>query len=196
MDHWTYKVITAPTSEPITLAECKTQLRVESSFTDDDTWINDTIPVVREQVEGLINRALMNQTLELALPEFKDVIELPKPPLSSLTSVKYYDDDNALQTLASSEYIVNDYDEPTTINKLSTINYPSTFDRPDAVLVRYQAGYPDAASVPAMVKQAMLMIMTDLYDNRSSITNPSFTTKVEWTPQILSLLSLNKTSWV
>lgn len=192
MDNWTYKVITAPTSEPITLAECKTQLRIESSFTDDDTWINDTIQVVREQVEGLINRALMSQTLELALPKFEDVIELPKPPLSSLTSVKYYDEDNSLQTLASTEYLVNDFTEPVNIVKESSKTYPAVYDRPDAIRITFIAGYADAASVPAMVKQAMLMLMTDLYDNRHTQSDKTPT----WTPQILSLLSLNKTSWV
>ncbi len=188
----TYKVTSAPASEPITLAEAKAQLRVESDMNDDDTWITSAITVVREQVEALTNRALMPQSFELAIEEFADEIQLPKPPFSSLTSVKYYDEDDVLQTLASSYYLVNDFAEPATITKKTNQTYPSTFDRPDAVRIAFSAGYADADSVPTSIKQAMLMLLTDLYDNRSASTSSFSTVKVEWTPAVLNLLSTSK----
>ncbi len=188
----TYKVTSAPSSEPITLSEAKAQLRVESDFNDDDTWITSAITVVREQVEALTNRALMPQSFELAIAKFEDKIELPKPPFSSLTSVKYYDEDDVLQTLASSYYLVNDFAEPATINKKTEQTYPSVYDRPDAVRIAFSAGYADAASVPTSIKQAMLMLLTDLYDNRSATTSSFSTVKVEWTPAVLNLLSTTK----
>jgi uncharacterized phiE125 gp8 family phage protein len=167
-------------------------LRVESDMTDDDTWITSAITVVREQVEALTNRALMPQSFELAIGEFKDEIQLPKPPFGALTSVKYYDEDDVLQTLASSYYLVNDFAEPATINKKTDQTYPSVYDRPDAVRIAFSAGYADADSVPTSIKQAMLMLLTDLYDNRSASTSSFSTVKVEWTPAVLNLLSTSK----
>jgi uncharacterized phiE125 gp8 family phage protein len=174
------------------LSEAKAQLRVESDFTDDDTWINTAITVVREQVESFTNRALMPQSFELAISEFSDEIELPKPPYSSLSSIQYYDLDNVLQTLSSSYYLVNDYTEPAIISKKTDQTYPDTYDRPDAVRIAFSSGYADAASVPSSIKQAMLMLLTDLYDNRSASSSHLNTVKIEWTPAVLNLLSTNK----
>jgi uncharacterized phiE125 gp8 family phage protein len=187
-----YKITTAPTSEPITLAEAKAQLRVESDFSDDDTWITTAITVVREQVEALTNRALMPQSLELAIGEFEDVMQLPKPPFTSLTSIQYYDEDNSIQTLASSVYTLNDFVDPAEIALAYEQTWPTVYDRPDAIRIAFDTGYADAASVPASVKQAMLMLLTDLYDNRSASTSNFNTVKVNWTPAVLNLLSTTK----
>ncbi len=193
MTYHSYKITTAPTSEPITLTEAKTQLRVESDFTEDDTWITSAITVVREQVEALTNRALMPQTLELAVDKFEDSIALPKPPFSSLTSIKYYDEDNVLQTLSSAYYLVNDFVEPAEVVKKNEQTYPAVYNRPDAIRIEFVVGYADAASVPSSIKQAMLMLLTDLYDNRSASTSQFSTVVVKWTPAVLNLLSTSKT---
>ena len=193
MTYHSYKTTTAPTSEPITLTEAKAQLRVESDFTEDDTWISSAITVVREQVESLTNRALMPQSFELAIPKFEDTIALPKPPFSSLTSIQYYDEDDVLQTLSSDYYLVNDFVEPTEVIKKHEKTYPAAYSRPDAIRITFAAGYADAASVPPSIKQAMLMLLTDLYDNRSASSSQMSTVVVKWTPAILNLLSTSKT---
>lgn len=188
-----YKVTVAPTSEPITLAEAKAQLRIESDETADDTWITTSLTIVREQVEDLLNRSIMPQTLELAISTFEDVIQLPKPPFTSLSSITYYDENNVSQTLSSSLYLVNDFVEPAEVAKKSDQSYPAVYARPDAIRITFVAGYADAAAVPASIKQAMLMLLTDLYDNRSSTTSQFNSVSVKWTPAILNLLSTNKT---
>jgi len=189
-----YKVTVAPASEPITLAEAKAQLRIESDETADDTWITTSLTIVREQIEDLLNRSIMPQTLELAISTFEDVIQLPKPPFTSLTSITYYDEDNVSQTLSSSLYLVNDFVEPAEVVKESAQSYPAVYARPDAIRLTFVAGYADADSVPASIKQAMLMLLTDLYDNRSSTTSQFNSVSVKWTPAILNLLSTNKTN--
>jgi uncharacterized phiE125 gp8 family phage protein len=187
-----YKITTAPTSEPITLLEAKTQLRIESDLTDDDVWLTTALTIVREQVEALTNRSIMPQTMELALAKFEDVIELPRPPYTSLTSITYYDEDNASQTLSSALYLVNDFVEPAQVVKESAQSYPAVYARPDAIRLTFVAGYANAAAVPTSMKQAMLMLLTDLYDNRSATTFGGSTVVVRWTPAILNLLSTSK----
>src|SRR5690242_18545156 len=101
------KVITPPTSEPITLEEAKLHLRVDG--VDDDTLITMLITAAREEVERLSFHALMTQTLELILdvwPYDKSVfpgwpygkIKIPRPPLQSVTSLTYKDSTGATTT--------------------------------------------------------------------------------------------------
>jgi uncharacterized phiE125 gp8 family phage protein len=186
-----YKVTTAPATEPISLSEAKSQCRIESSFTDDDTWLNTAIQVVREQAEGLTNRAIIDQTITMVADGFDGGFEVPQPPLGSVTSITYYDEDNALQTLATSEYQVNNYAEPAIISPAYEATWPATYSRFDAVKVVFQSGYANAAAVPTSLKQGMLMMLTDLYDNRSQEGDPNGRSIIR--KSALNLISMNKT---
>src|SRR5512139_4185185 len=74
------KLITAPTSEPVSLAEAKSQCRVDIS-TDDD-YISNLIVAAREWCELHDWRVYMPQTWELYLDNWPSAapIEIPKPP--------------------------------------------------------------------------------------------------------------------
>lgn len=184
-------VTTGPASEPITLTEAKAQCRIESSFTDDDAWLNTAITVAREQAEGLLNRALINQTITMVSEGFPTMFEIPQPPLASVTSIKYYDVDNVQQTLAADQYQVNTYVEPGLVLKASSVAWPTVYStRFDAVEIIFQAGWAAAANVPTSIKQGMLMLLTDLYDNRSQVDD---TGKSVLRKSALSLFSLNRT---
>jgi hypothetical protein len=45
-------------------------------------------------------------------------------------------------------------------------DFPTIEPGPKSITVTYQAGYANAASVPATLKQAMLLMIADWYDNR------------------------------
>lgn len=175
-----YTLTTAPTVEPITTAEAKAHLRVTVS--DDDTYIDSLIKAARHHIEtAILNRALVAQTWTLYLDAFPinddAVIELPIPPLISVTSVQYYDDNDVLQTWSSAEYTVDTDSMKGRIYPGRTYSYPVARDYPKSVVITYQAGYEDsgaspqdlADNIPEPIKQALLIMVAHWYEHREPV---------------------------
>lgn len=158
------KVIAPPTAEPLALADAKLHLRVDG--TDEDALITSLIVAARQGAEHLTGRALMAQTLELALDGFANVIKLPRPPLVSVASITYVDLAGTLQALATDQYTVDDHSEPARIVPAYGLCWPSARCQPNAVLVRYQAGY---TAVPEAIKSWMLLRIGTLYEQRQEV---------------------------
>ncbi len=162
-------VFTQPQGEPVTLDEAKCHLRV--TVTEDDMLIEGLILAAREQIELECSRALIKQTLELALDAFPcEAIILPRPPLVSVTSIVYTDVNGNAQTLATSEYTVDTRREPAEIVPAWGKSWPSTREVPNAVVIRYVAGYgDDPGLVPEALKLAAKMLIGHWYENRESV---------------------------
>lgn len=169
------KLVTAPASEPVTTAEAKAHLRVESAFTADDTYVGTLIQAARELCEAELDRSFVNTTWDYVLDEFPGpdtplggAIPIPKSDLVSVTSVTYLDDAGDSQTLVQD----TDYGVLTgtggAVYPMPGQSWPSTDDeRHGAVTIRFVAGYgSSASSVPAVVKHAILMTIGSLYEHR------------------------------
>src|SRR4051812_14255213 len=117
------RLVTAPNTEPVTLAEAKTHLRVTAA--DDDTYITALIKGARQHCEVVLNRALLQQDWDLFFDCFPDVIRVPMPPLQSITSVKYIDLSGTLQTLDPTGYAVDKNFEPGRIKPAYGTSWPS-----------------------------------------------------------------------
>lgn len=164
------KLITAPAAEPVTTSEAKAHMRVDT--TADDTYIGTLITVARQNVEAHLRRALINQTWELVLDEFPlGVFRLPKPPLASVTSIKYTDEDGVEATFSSAKYLVDADSEPGRVVLKNGESWPAvTLQEANAVRVRYVAGYGAAGSnVPQAIRQAILLVIGSLYENREDV---------------------------
>lgn len=153
-------------TEPVTAAEAKAHLRVDHA--DDDAYIGTLITAARQHVEEWTSRALVTQTWELKLDRFpaSGAIALPRPPLQGVTAITYIDDNGASQTLAADQYTVHTSELPGRVTRAYEVTWPSTRAVPNAVTVTYTAGYGAAAAVPNPIKQALLLIVGDLYRNR------------------------------
>lgn len=159
---------TAPGTEPLTLAEAKLPCKVDS--TDDDALITALIASARQQAEHRTGRALVTQQWELTLECFAGRILLPRPVLVSVQSVKYLDDNGALQTLASTEYQVVISELVGYIQPAYGKSWPSCRVQPDSVVIAYTAGYGNAAAVPSSIKAWMLMAIGTMYDQRNAVS--------------------------
>jgi len=162
--------VTPPANEPVTAAEAKTQAIIE--HTDDDTLIGSMITRARLLVEAWTGRQLCNATYDYYLdswPLGAGVIRLPRWPVSSVTSVKYQDVDDAQQTLVeNTDYQVDLLSEPARIMPEYGESWPNLY--PESfygIVIRFVAGYSaDGASVPENYKHAILGLVAYWHRNR------------------------------
>ena len=154
------KLITAPTVEPVTASEILTKIGVNSGDVS-TTDLEALITGARQWAEEYTGRALINQTWELALDDLcESGIDLAKGTVQSITSIKYLDADGVEQTLASTEYLLDDYAVIARIVPAYGKTWPATRSIVNAVKVRYVAGYGAAATaVPVPVKNAIVLIV-------------------------------------
>ena len=159
-------LVTGPTSEPITLAEARSQCSL--SHTLDDGRLAGLILDAREWAQGYTRRAFMQQTFDYFLHDFPTQIELPIGPVQSVTSVAYYPESptspEGRQTLSPAYYVADLESVVPTIYLADGYEWPSTYDRPNAVVVRFVAGYDVNHPDLLTVRQAMLLHVEAHYD--------------------------------
>ncbi len=178
-------LVTAPATEPLSLPEAKAHVRVDSD--DENDLIRTLIITAREFVESFTHRALITQTWDLQLDGFpatwstvqidarqvdSGAIRFPIPPLQSVTSLSYIDTAGVTQTWAAANYTVDNPQGPKAsrgrLVPAWSLYYPVTRTVPNAVTVRFIAGYGDAPLVPSSLKAAMKLLIGNWWLNREA----------------------------
>lgn len=180
----TVLVVTPPAKEPIPLdgpGGAKEHLRVDGS--DEDALISGLIVAAREHCEGVQNRSYVTQTLEIALhawPAGRN-IELPRPPLQQVDSVTYVDADGVQTVWDPANYLVDTRSYVGSLHLARGTSWPSVTLPPiNGIVVRYVAGYGDAAKVPQKVKQAMLLLIGHWYEHREAVLTGTISKEIEF----------------
>ena len=161
-------------TEPVTLSQAKDHLRIESSFTTDDTYITTLISVARSICENYVGFLLShNDDVTYYLDQFPDneVIDLYGLSFkdAGTTVIKYWDSNDDLQTLSATQYKVDEKSIPSRIFLKSNASWPTTSDSvPSAIYIEGEAG-PGAVDVPKAIYQAILLTIGHLYENRQSV---------------------------
>lgn len=165
----TLNVITPSEADVLRREEVLEHLRASD---DEYHLITRLIDTARSAVEIHVGRALLPQTLELRLDEWEDEIILPRPPLRSVSAVKYVNDAGTVVTVSPSVYQVIQPTGPTAGPGRIVLAYgqswPAVRNQREAVRIEYVAGYLDADSIPSQLKSAMLLFVGDLYEHRES----------------------------
>ena len=160
---------TPPAYQPLTLTEVKLHLRVDHS--DEDALIGILQGAAVDTCQQLTGRSIMAQGWKLTLNGWADAVRLPYPEISAVSSIKYFDEDGAQQTLDPSMYeLIGD-----AVHKTSGATYPELWDGPGVVEINYTAGYSagneaaQQAAVPYGIKAWLLLTIGTLYANRESV---------------------------
>lgn len=161
----------------MSLAEAR--LHLYQPHTSQDTVITALIKAAQRKCEKYLSATFITSTWDYVLEGFPyspgggcrgrasstNQIQIPNPPLVSVTSINYLDGGGASQLLATSAYTVTTglYGK---IDPAYGTSWPIYQTRPGAVTVRYVAGYGSAAAVPATIKAAILLYVGYLFVNR------------------------------
>lgn len=172
-----YKVLSVET-EPVSLELAKKQCRldIDSDEHPEDELIKTYISAARGHCEEFLGFSIAKKTIELVLDTYPcgdEALELIAPA-TRIVSVKFYDEDNQLQTLDPVSYELDGYSNPSWLILLSGYSWPNLFNRPNALRVVYETGYGDDSDsevLPPTIKAAVLLTLAHLYENREEVTD-------------------------
>lgn len=161
-------LVTAPTAEPVSLAEAKLHLRVDDNA--DDALIAALITAARQHAEHDTRRALVTQTWKLALDAFPDgMVRLEHAPVSEVVSVVYTDPNGTVQALDAAAYKLDAISEPCRLVPSYGNSWPASRSEVNAVAITYTCGYGQPEAVPESIKRWMLLRIGALYENREEV---------------------------
>lgn len=194
-----WKRTTDATTEPITTAQAKAHLNIVD-FSDDDTYIDILVAAARQKVESDTGRVFFDQTWKLYLDEFPDgLIRLPNAPLSSVTSIKYYDVDNSQQTWSSDYYQADTSHEPGRVQLVYGYSYPTTYNRLAAIEIEYVIGYgaaiAQATTIPKLMFHAAYLLIGTWYENREEVITGTIVSSLPEAVGYRNLVNLMKVGW-
>lgn len=165
--HW--ERISGPEIEPLSVAELQQHLRVPPR--EDETHeLGQFIAAAREDCEEYTWRQFMPATWRLELAAFPScrTICLPRPPLLSLSMVRYRDPQGDPQELDPTIYELAIVDHNPAICLLDGRSWPETFRSRRAVTVIWQAGWPVPDALPRRYRQAVLLLAAEYYRSREA----------------------------
>jgi len=166
-------LVTDASIEPVTLSEMKTFMKVD--LTDEESLIEALIISARLSIENYCGIGLITKTYDYIFDDVADVIKIPLPPLQSVDTFVYNDEDYDETEISSSYYKVFSYNK----NKGEVILKPN-YEYSDAQVgvrgyrIRFNNGYGDNASdVPNLLKTALKLTVAHWFENRESQDIPN-----------------------
>lgn len=182
----------APSSEPCDTTTLKKMLRI--NVTDEDSLLSGYLVAARQTFENLSGTQINVATWKMFLdfwPGFENIwlnagsrqydpsyymyqllyqpfqlIYLPRAPLISVGSIKYYDNANVLQTWDASNYTVDISRQPGRIYCTGVFPTTATTHKP-SIEITFNSGY---TSAPTLICQAIYLLAGTFYEQRTSIT--------------------------
>lgn len=177
------KRTTAPEALPINIEEAAEHCRIDSD--DELPYLKQLIEVASEYVEKVTGRVAVASTFTLVAPSWHSLINgddnepridcrnpysipIPRAPLNSVSSIKYYASNSESQTtISSSDYRVITSRDPGIVQFIDSP--PSVEDRLDAIEIIFAAGSSDPTDAPPVLRHAVKMIIAHLYKNREHV---------------------------
>jgi uncharacterized phiE125 gp8 family phage protein len=159
-----------PAIEPVSLAEAKLHLRVDSA--SEDALISSLILTSRLHVETALDLALITQSWSYFVDSWPadPVMALPVRPVQSITAIRLYADNGTYETIPPSRYALDGASTPARLVRRDASTYPSPKRVANGIEIAFTAGYGDtAAAVPAPVRHSILLLVAHWYEHREIV---------------------------
>lgn len=164
--------VTPPAAEPVTLADVKAHARIDHD--DDDQTLQTFISAAIRELdgyEGLLGRAIMEQTWRQPFRAWSRTLRLPMPGARSV-SVTYVDQDGDEQTVDPALYEVVEGYTGSMVRLLTGFTAPSVkTDILQPISVTFTCGAESADDVDERIKLAIAIIATHRDHHRSVTTD-------------------------
>jgi uncharacterized phiE125 gp8 family phage protein len=160
-------LLTGPADEPLSLADAKAFLRVEHD--DDDSVITALIAAARNHIEALTRLGMMTQTWRIVLDRWPEQGRI-KPrlgPLQSLAAAHVYNEANDASAIDADRFVV---DAAAGVIAAPGWSLPQPGRSVAGIELDIVVGFgAEASSVPQVLLQAIRMLVSHWYENRSLV---------------------------
>lgn len=156
-----------PAVEPVTLAEVKAQLRLETG--DEDVLLASLIRTARQHLERQAGLALISRVFRLYRDEWPEgaVMSIPLGPVSAIEAVTVYDGEGTPATVALAGHVLDGASSPA---RLVLATRPDPGRAINGIEIDFTAGFgPTGADVPDTLKRAMLLHVAHMFEFRAAI---------------------------
>ncbi len=185
---YTVSVTVAPTVPPLSLDEAKAACRVDIAAWDVE--IASYVDAARDWFEETGDRSLLSQTLEIRWDQFpgqgddsrcewngpevnRYAIFVPRPPLQSVTSLKYVAGDGSVTTLTEgTDFVVDKQSKNARARIVPAFgtSWPCARMEPGAVRLVGVFGFGStAATVPERIRQLMRLLTAHGFAERNPV---------------------------
>lgn len=174
------KQVTSPAVEIVSVEDCKLHAHINNDY--EDSIIENWIKAAREEAESYQRRSFISRVFDLSFDGFPSLpIMIPRSPIITIDSVKYYDVDNVETTYYSrlpdiggnypdtnSDLFIDLDSVPARVCHAYGKGWPSaTLREMKSLIIRFTSGYGvDHSSIPATVKDAIMLYVAYRYENR------------------------------
>jgi|TARA_R110000744_G_scaffold215564_2_gene334364 uncharacterized phiE125 gp8 family phage protein len=180
-----YELLSHHNLQIVTTSELKTHLRI--TFNDDDNYIVDLEKAAVRMVEEFTNLFLLRTNGEQYGNTFNDLKILFKSPLmedAATSRVSYYQNGGWIVMPTIEREIVRAI-KPSRVYATADFSNPTTDDVFQAWKINYNVGYNTIADIPQPLKQAIKIIVSDMYENRQSVIVGKIVSEIPRTAQYL-----------
>lgn len=152
----TRALITPPAGLPVSLADLKAHLRIETG--DEDDFLTSLLSAATSHVEAVTGKALLAQGWRIYLDAFPPncIVELAQGPLISLDAVTVYDEVGQPVVIDTQNYDVDRHSEPARLRFREVANPSRVFN---GIEIDITIGYGEAGTdVPGQLLRAVMVL--------------------------------------
>ncbi|WP_306250997.1 phage head-tail connector protein [Parvularcula sp. IMCC14364] len=173
------EILTATTTEPVTLSQIRAQLRLDPADTDEDALLTRLATTARQQIERLAGLSILTQTFRWIYPGSVSpgittvggsarTLSLPRGPVTAVTQISTLTGSSGWQPLPATDY--------TLLPGLpGSIVWQTAIPESDRIQITFTAGWPSFEEVPAPLLHAMLLLIAHYHARREPYENDRLT---------------------